>query len=196
MLHDLSLSSNGQDARFSFSKSGFDSRWGYKFEPVAQLVEQRIFNPWVASSSLVRFTMRQDTKYIGEQTELMVLLKAHQLGIDVSIPWGDDLRYDQIWDVNGKLLKIQIKTARLSLDKSTIIVSGRSSNRAKGMCFHKTYSKKEVDAIVTIYNDNLYYIPVEEMASSKRLRLHPTGNKQLKNISWASNYILEKQLNV
>ena len=140
--------------------------------------------------------MRNDTKYIGEQTELVVLLKAHQLGIDVSIPWGDDLRYDQVWDVNGAMLKIQVKTAKMSFDKSTIIVPGRSSNRSKGKCSHKTYSKNEVDAIVTVFNDNLYFIPVEEMASSKRLRLRPTGNKQSKNISWASDYVVEKQLNI
>lgn len=46
------------------------------------------------------------TNQKGKITESEVLKTAISLGIEVSIPFGDKSRYDQIWDVNGKLLRI------------------------------------------------------------------------------------------
>ena len=55
-----------------------------------------------------------DTNKKGAFTEAQILSYILNLGYSVSIPFGDKDRYDQIWDINGKLLKIQIKTARLN----------------------------------------------------------------------------------
>lgn len=52
------------------------------------------------------------TNQKGKQTELEILLYVTKLGYSVSIPWGDKDRYDQIWDINGKLIRIQVKTAK------------------------------------------------------------------------------------
>lgn len=51
------------------------------------------------------------TKAQGAQTELQCLTYLHGLGYDVSIPWGDNARYDFVLDVNHKLYKIQVKTS-------------------------------------------------------------------------------------
>ena len=139
--------------------------------------------------------MRTDPKYIGEQTELRALLAARELGINVSIPWGDGLRYDQIWDVNGKLLRIQIKTAK-EIDEGTAIeIPCRSINRIHGKSVAQRYTIDEIDAIVTIYNDKLYYIPANELSSaSKKLRFSLPKNKQFTNINWAIDFTVEQQL--
>ena len=47
----------------------------------------------------------KDTKKKGNITELEVMNYVTKLGYQVSIPFGDRARYDQIWDVEGKLLK-------------------------------------------------------------------------------------------
>jgi hypothetical protein len=47
-----------------------------------------------------------DTNTKGNLTELRVLSRVTELGHTVSIPFGNKDRYDQIWDVNGKLLKV------------------------------------------------------------------------------------------
>lgn len=47
-----------------------------------------------------------DTNIKGNLTEIKFLSKLTELGYCVSIPFGNKDRYDQIWDVNGKLLKI------------------------------------------------------------------------------------------
>ena len=54
--------------------------------------------------------MLQPSALIGMTTEAEVLAAALNLGISVSLPFGGSDRYDQIWEINGKLLKIQIKT--------------------------------------------------------------------------------------
>ena len=85
-----------------------------------------------------------DSKQKGNITELEVLTYITKLGYQVSIPFGDRERYDQIWDINGKLLKIQVKTSRLSDDSSYIIFSCRSNTRIQG----KTMQFKFEDTIL------------------------------------------------
>lgn len=50
--------------------------------------------------------MSLSTKDLGAQTELQCLAYLHRLGYNVSIPWGDNARYDFILDIAGKLYKI------------------------------------------------------------------------------------------
>lgn len=54
----------------------------------------------------------KNTSKKGEITEAMVLAKLIQLGYKCLIPWGHDHRYDIAIDDDGKLLRIQCKTAR------------------------------------------------------------------------------------
>lgn len=139
--------------------------------------------------------MRTDPKFIGEQTELQVLFAARELGINVSIPWGDGLRYDQVWDVNGKLLRIQIKTAKEIDEGTAITFPCKSTNRIHGKSVSQRYTPEEVDAIVTIYKNQLYYVPIEETTSTdKKLRFSLPKNKQFTNINWAVDYRVEQKL--
>lgn len=47
----------------------------------------------------------------GNLTELKVITAAVEMGCTVCVPYGDCDRYDQIWDINGKLLRVQVKTS-------------------------------------------------------------------------------------
>ena len=46
------------------------------------------------------------TNQKGKITESEILRAALILGIEVSVPFGDKTRYDQIWDINGKLIRV------------------------------------------------------------------------------------------
>lgn len=126
---------------------------------------------------------------IGELTEIEVMLAARRFGINISIPFGNNLRYDQIWDVNGKLYRIQVKHARVSDDKSSFYISGKSA--AGG-----GYNDSEIDAIVTIHNNVLYFIPINEIGQSgKTLRLfHNDNTINQPQIHWAYNYVVQNKL--
>ena len=63
------------------------------------------------SIKLSEKNMELDSKKKGNLTEMqcMAAFMAHNCG--VNIPFGDNSKYDFIADVDGQLLKIQVKTA-------------------------------------------------------------------------------------
>lgn len=136
-----------------------------------------------------------DTKQIGNITELEVLTYATKLGLQVSIPFGDRERYDQIWDVKGKLLKIQVKTSSpLDEGVTAIKFSCRSSTKVKGKIQYSRYTKEEIDFFATIWNGKCYLVPVEECSAEKRLRFIPPKNGQTKGVNFAKDYEVEEVL--
>lgn len=133
-----------------------------------------------------------DSKFIGNITELEVLTYITKLGYQVSIPFGDRERYDQIWDINGKLLKIQVKTSHLDGEK--IKFSCRSSHRVQGKCINAKYSADEIDFFATYWNGKCYLVPVNETSNEKTLRFAPPKNGQIKGVSFAKDYEVEEVL--
>lgn len=122
----------------------------------------------------------------GSITETKILLKALECNYIISIPYGGHNRYDQIWDKDGKLIRIQIKTSRWK-DKNhkSIIFSCYSVSNG-----HKhIYTKKDVDYFATYWNDKCYLIPISDCKIEKTLWLEPPKNK-LKKCSYAKDYEL------
>lgn len=138
---------------------------------------------------LSRF-MKKDTNSIGIITESELMLNALKYGVEVSIPYGDHHKYDQIWDIDGKLYKIQIKTSRISKDGRAFVFNCYSVSNGKK---HK-YKKDDVDYFATIYNSECYLIPVEECSTEKRLWIDkPIQN--ITNYNKAEDYELSKVIN-
>lgn len=137
-----------------------------------------------------------DTKLIGNIAELEVLNYVTKLGYQVSLPFGDRARYDQIWDVKGKLLKVQIKNAKLHQSGDYITVSCKSSNRKDGKLVNRRYTEDEIDFLATFHNNRCYLIPVNQLPNRvKNLRFTSPANGQQENISWAEDYEVEKIIN-
>ena len=113
----------------------------------------------------------------------------YELGHKVSIPYGENCRYDFILDVNGTLLKIQVKTSKF-VSEDCFEFSTRSTRvNAKGN-YSQTYTKDEIDYFATYWENNVYVVPVEETSSKKTLRFEASLNQP--NISWAENYTFER----
>jgi len=89
----------------------------------------------------------------------------------VSIPFGDKERYDQIWDINGKLIRVQVKTSRLNRNEKNSENLSIHFN-CKSVINGKThkYSKEEIDYFATYWDNKVYLIPVEECSIEKTLR--------------------------
>ena len=139
-----------------------------------------------------------DTNTIGKLTELEVLHYIIKLGYSASLPFGEKDRYDQIWDINGKLIRIQVKTARINAheknpDNFSIIFNCRSSYTKRNKTMHHKYNKNEVDYFATMWENQLYLVPVEECSDRKILRFS-TSQENQPNISWAKDYEVEKVL--
>ena len=136
-----------------------------------------------------------DTKKKGNLTELKCLAAFMENECGVSIPYGDNSKYDFIADVDGKLLKIQVKTSSYVNEEQTAIkFSCRSTHlNCKGVSNVK-YSKDEIDYFATYWENKCYLIPVEECSTQKNLRLADTKSGQVKGISFARDYELSLQL--
>ena len=133
-----------------------------------------------------------NSKYKGNITELQCMLAFMKLGYNVLTPYGDCERYDFVVDVNGKLIKVQSKTASTEDNGASFKFCCRSCNRKDGKIVHQQYTKDEIDYFVTTFNDKIYLIPVEECGADKRLRILPTKNGQVRGITWAKDYELEE----
>lgn len=140
--------------------------------------------------------MELESKQKGNLTELQCITACYELGYSVSIPYGENSRYDFILDVNGKLLKIQVKTSRFKKSiknpQDAIIFACKSSNtNAKGNVYHR-YTKEQIDYFATFWEGKCYLVPVEECSVEKTLWFNSPANGQKAMVSMASDYELTK----
>ena len=132
-----------------------------------------------------------DSNTLGKITELEVLLYVIKKGYSVSIPYGDKDRYDQIWDINNRLYKIQIKTSRWHDEThSALEFNTRSSYVKSSGNIAKQYTSDEIDYFATIFQGQVYVVPVEECGKTTKILRFQTLLKS-PNINWASNYTFE-----
>ena len=138
-----------------------------------------------------------NTKQKGKLTELQCITAFIENGFSVSVPYGDDSRYDFIADKDGELFKIQVKTS--SLKKGTenaISFSCRSTHVNCSGVKNTRYTKNEIDYFATYWDNQCYVVPIEECSVEKTLRFAPPKNGQTKGITFAKDYTIEKQFEV
>ena len=133
-----------------------------------------------------------NTHFQGKITELQVANAFLELGFQVCQPLVSDSRYDFIVDINGRLLKIQVKTSHLAEDGGYFeFATSTSHTNAKGTVNH-SYTSDEIDYFATIYDNECYVISVTECGCrGQRLRLKPTKNGQIVGIKFAKDYLLK-----
>lgn len=137
-----------------------------------------------------------NSKQKGNITELECMLAFIKLGYNVLTPYGDCERYDFIVDIQGKLLKIQVKTSRPARSGDGSIIFNTSSQTTKnGKKVHHNYDENQIDYFMTCYNNQCYLIPVKECSvREKTLRFTPPKNGQVKGITFAQEYELERMV--
>ena len=140
-----------------------------------------------------------DTKKKGNLTELQCMTAFMKEGYQVSIPFGEDSRYDFIADVNDKLLKIQCKTCHELLDEEGQVTAIHfKCIRQTGNCATKwaraKYEANEIDLFATFYQDKCYLVPLRECSNEKTLRIVPPKNNQRIGVSFLKDYEMSEVL--
>lgn len=136
-----------------------------------------------------------DKQICGITTELLVAQKFIELGFIVSVPYGNNSRYDMIVDTDKARYRIQVKHASLNENGSYTI---QTCNSVSTTSRHerKYYTKEDVDFIVSIIENQLVVIPVElvEKSASKIFRtvLPAYGPKTTCNL--ITDYTVDKYL--
>lgn len=137
------------------------------------------------------------TKQRGNVTEVECMLAFLKLGYNVLTPYGDCERYDFVVDIQGKLYKVQVKSANDNhIQDGYIGFQTANKTTREGTFVRHTYTKAEIDYFMTSYDGKCYLIPVQECSTcEKRLRFLPPKNGQTKGITFASDYELDRMVN-
>jgi hypothetical protein len=125
----------------------------------------------------------------GSIAESAIVHAAIKLGLSVSKPLTDGDRYDLIFDLDPRLVRVQCKWATLVGD--VVIVRCYSCRRTRDGLTRKGYSSNEIDALAAYCNDldRCFYFPMDWLdgRATIQLRLGPTRNNQHSGINWRTN---------
>lgn len=139
-----------------------------------------------------KLTEVSETLLKGRITEIETLNYFLKLGYIVSTP-EIPCQYDLLIDVNNQIYKVQVKSCHKTEGGIEFNTTSMTHNN-KGY-IRRHYTSNKVDFFCTWYNNECYLVPFNECGSrTKTLRLEPTKNGQVKNISFAKNYIAKSIL--
>ena len=137
-----------------------------------------------------------NTKNIGIVSELKIMSELVSKGIVVSQPYGDNAPYDFIIDINGDLLKIQIKTAeKLKSDSMKISLCKRVGAKRLG---RELYSSLGIDAVIAYSREEneFYFINLHDYKDVQEFVIRPKRFIKSKNnnIHIAEEFTMKKKL--
>jgi hypothetical protein len=129
---------------------------------------------------------------VGLRSEAAVIHQLVGLGYAVLLPTGVNQRYDVVIDTGERMLRAQIKTARLR--NGVVEFATRSTRINSGGCFWRSY-EGEVDLFLAYCRelDRTYAVPVEDAPTHQMfLRVEPTRNRQRSGVNLAERYELPR----
>ena len=132
------------------------------------------------------------TNQKGAIAEAAITAEATKLGIVVSRP-NVDARYDLIFDVSSRLLRVQCKSAARKGDVIVVPTQSAWYSRTRGYV-RAPYASSEIDALAAYCGeiDGTFLLPISLVASQSQshLRLAAARNGQLAGLHSATEYEL------
>jgi prevent-host-death family protein len=130
------------------------------------------------------------TDHKGAIAEAKIAAAALELGVPVFKPIAEHGRCDLVFEIGGRLLRIQCKCANRKESVLGIELGG-SYLSTRGY-IRSTYAPDEIDAVAAYSPelDECYLLPIELVAGKRgiHLRLAPTKNAQRAALNWAAEY--------
>jgi len=130
-----------------------------------------------------------NTKTKGNKAESVILAEFIKNNIPVSLPFGDNEKYDLVIEINGVFKSVQVKYGQF---KNECVVSDLRYRIGKNRVAYSTYTDK-VD-LIAIWCEALnecYLIPVALFQDRKfcHLRVNPPKNNScVSTVVWAKDY--------
>lgn len=132
----------------------------------------------------------------GAIAESAIACAAIRLDIGVYKPMFEGGRYDLIFDLGRRLLRVQCKWA--PRDGDVVVVRCRSCRRTRDGLQHRAYTAAEVDVIAAYCPDldRCYLVPAARFDGRLQLflRLAPSRNNQMIGVNWAEEFEFEAKL--
>jgi hypothetical protein len=130
-------------------------------------------------------------KRVGDRTTIAVMLALERAGYTLSMPFGENTRYDLIIDDGSKLSRIQCKKGRLR-GGAIIFPTCSSYAHHRSSEFSSRDYIGEIDyfAIYCAATSGVYLVPIADasLRRSAALRVEPPRNSQRRRIRFASDY--------
>lgn len=138
-----------------------------------------------------------NSKDKGNIGEALVLAEFIKRNIQVSIPFGDNARYDLVADFNGKLQKIQVKYCGQQIINGSISCPCSSStNHTTNK--HLTTYENDIDYFCFYIEqwNKILLVPIEKIGTKKTIcfRIDKPKNNQ-SNVNLIEDYTFDKILN-
>jgi hypothetical protein len=131
----------------------------------------------------------------GAIAETAIVHAAAKLGIPVSRPISPQ-RYDLVFDLGGRLVRVQCKWAVLLDD--VVLVRCYRARRGRERQVVEPYSVDEIDAVAAYCAelDRSFFIPFDSFPRRRgfHLRLRPSRNNQRRGVLWADDFDLTATL--
>jgi prevent-host-death family protein len=136
------------------------------------------------------FVHKESGNHKGAVAEAKIMAAAIELGVPVLRPISEHGRYDLVFQVDDRLLKVQCKWASRSGDVVVVHIGG-SYLSPRGYV-RSTYGADEIDAIAAYCADTgkCYLLPIDLVAGQHliHLRLAPPKNGQRAALNWARDH--------
>ncbi|WP_049926718.1 group I intron-associated PD-(D/E)XK endonuclease [Halopiger goleimassiliensis] len=128
----------------------------------------------------------QNSKAIGDETEAKAIATLVEAGYTVSVPFGDNDKYDLVVD-DGTLYRIQCKTAWPN-KAETIRFNTHSQTTRNGSYYEQTY-QGTIDAFFVRdpATETFYWIDAAD-ATEQKMELRFDGEIDHHSINWARDY--------
>jgi hypothetical protein len=127
----------------------------------------------------------------GAIAEAAITLHAMQRGIGVLRPVAEGGRYDLVFDVGTRFLRVQCKWA--IRHGEIILIRARTCRRGpEGRLLRGKYTADEIDLVAGYCAevDQCYVMPFDALppCGDMQLRLSPSKNNQQRGVNWAADY--------
>jgi hypothetical protein len=100
-----------------------------------------------------------DTKLKGDIAEQAAILQGLRPGWGVLKPVGDRLPYDLVYDVEGKLVKVQVKCAWFNESIQNYVVDNRRTKTNRRVMVRDRYTELDFDfALAYLVDLDLFYV--------------------------------------
>jgi prevent-host-death family protein len=133
-----------------------------------------------------------DPNHKGNVAEAAIAAAAVKLGVEVLKPQLEHGRYDLVFEIDSRFLRVQCKWAPKR--GQVIEVNLVSSRHTRNGFVRSRYERHEIDAVAVYCEelDQCYLIPIDQVAgrSGISLRLAGPKNGQRAALNWAADYRL------
>jgi hypothetical protein len=130
-------------------------------------------------------------KSIGDRTTLAAMIAIQRHGYAISVPFGENVRYDLVIDNGERLARVQCKTGRLrhgAVLFNTCSTYGHHRDPASAR--RDYYGNVDYFAVYCPQTFGVYLVPIEDLGARNQasLRIDPPRNRQQRFIRPAANY--------